>query len=94
MLAQIVGYQNLKRQCSHIVQVGSLSSVPMVYKTPTRQLRVEPHDQNYLNAFEGNVEGEDRILLAIKDKENKAAFHIALLIGKIVFTTCEQKFFL
>ena len=62
--------------------VGPLSSMNTKYKTPTRELRVSV-DQNGRNPFEGDIQGEAKILVAYRDAEDANKIQMALMTAKI-----------
>ena len=68
--------------CLYSVHVGPLSSMNTKYKTPTRELRISV-DQNDRNPFEGDIQGESKILVAYRDADEANKIQLALMTSKI-----------
>jgi hypothetical protein len=61
------------------------------YKTPTRELRISI-DQNDRNPFEGDIQGESKILVAYKDADEANKIQLALMTAKISKLTSNKTF--
>lgn len=68
--------------CLYSEHVGSLSSLNTKYKIPTREHRISADPSNW-NPFEGDIQGEAKILVAYIDADDANKIQLALMTAKI-----------
>lgn len=68
--------------CLYSEHVGLLSPMNIRFKEPTRELRVSV-DPNDWNPFEGDIQGESKVIVALRDADDGSKIKLALMTAKI-----------